>query len=108
MNSGYGIAEAVEFLEKEARAEPIELLVNEKLGNPSEGLAVYLWRNPRVRMATTRLPHEPYGKPGTVYFVYPFTQMPQEKFLAENPGFKKIWSRAKPDDQYSVDIFKRE
>lgn len=109
MNSGYGIVEAVEFLKKEAQAEPVTLLINEKLGNPPEGVAVYLWRNPRVRMVSTRLPDERYtGLSGAVYFVYPFTRFPQERFLSENPGFKKVWSHPKPDDQYAVDIFKRE
>lgn len=109
MNSGYGIVEAVEFLKKEAQAEPVTLLINEKLGNPPEGMAVYLWRNPRVRIVASRLP-EKRGEDssGTVYLVYPFTRFPQERFLSENPGFKKVWSHPKPDDQYAVDIFKRE
>ena len=109
MNSGYGIIEAVAFLQKEAQINPITLLVNAKLGNPPEGVAVYLWRNPHVRMVMTRLPHERYaGQLGTVYFVYPFTRFPQENFLLDNPGFKRVWRYSKPDDKYSMDIFKKE
>jgi hypothetical protein len=109
MNSGYGIPEAVEFLNQEAQAKTITLLIHEKLGNPPQGTAVYLWKNPRVRLVPTLLPdhHRVSDAQGAVYFIYPYTNWPQERFLLENPDFKKVWSYSKPDKQYSVDIFKR-
>lgn len=109
MNSGYGIVEAVEFLQKEAQAKTITVLIHEKLGNPPQGAAVYLWKNPRVRMVPTLLPDRRQASDGqdAVYFIYPYTTWPQERFLQENPDFNKVWSFAKPDKQYSIDIFKR-
>ncbi|MBI4389306.1 MAG: hypothetical protein HY580_03920 [Nitrospinae bacterium] len=163
-HSGYGIAEAAEFLRNEARESPAVLLVPMKMGNPQEGLTVYLWRDRRVR--TVPVPW-PSGKPeasgdafracvrdaawgGTsfspsapdpcraalvprtemfpvfasiyhkrpfkmektadlrnVYFAYPYTTVPENYFTLLNPDFAKVWSRAKPDKNYSVDIFKR-
>lgn len=109
MNSGYGIPEAVEFLNNESQTKAVTLLIHEKLGNPPQGVAVYLWKNPRVRMVPTLLPDQRRTNDGqgTVYFIYPYTHWPQERFLRENPDFMKVWSFNKQDRQYSVDIFKR-
>ena len=133
MNSGYGIREAVKFLERQSEQKPLVLMISTNLGNPQEGLEIYLrgrarmlivpavwWpEQPRLVPPNERFPfyaskyrRRPEGALPTTrlrnaYFVYPFTRYPQEKFLAANPQFKKIWSYRKPDPKYSLDIFKR-
>lgn len=164
MHSGYGLAEAAEFLRDEARESPVVLLVPMKMGNPQEGLTVYLWRDPKVRTIPVPWPTGKTAEPedsfracardaewgGTsfspsapdpcramlvprtetfpvfasiyhkrpfamertaglrnVYFAYPYTTVPEKYFQSLNRDFAKVWSRAKPDKNYSVDIFKR-
>lgn len=109
MNSGYGIIEAVAFLKQATQSTAITLLVHEKPGNPPQGVAVYLWNYPQVQMRPTLLPEQrqPGDEQETAYFIYPFTTFPQDRFMRENPDFRKVWSFVKPDGKDSVGIFKR-
>ncbi len=122
--------EAQAFQKKKGYAMP--LLLPTSPGNPAEGVTVYLWNESSIQKVPafwwpqTRdlIPKENrFSLRPSIYqytpairrevhlldharFIYPNTKMPQEKFLRDNPKFKKAWSFIKPDPDYSIDIFK--
>jgi len=122
--------EARAFQEKKGYAMP--LLLPTSPGNPAEGITVYLWNESSILKVPvfwwpqTRdlIPKENrFSLRPSIYqhtptirreahlldharFIYPYTKIPQEKFLQDNPKFKKTWSYIKPDPNYSIDIFK--
>ncbi len=138
MNSGYGIREAAEFLDRESQTVTEKLghkmyvLVPHLPGNPAEGITVYLFGNPRINIVPAfwwpertnliptrvrftlrpsiyqmlpRLRRESHLL-DFAYFIYPYSVYPQEMFLKHNPTFHKVWSHAKPDSRFAVDIFR--
>ena len=122
--------EARAFKEKKGYAMP--LLVAASPGNPAEGVLVYLWNDPSILKVPAYwwpqtlhlIPRENrFSLRPSIYqstpairreahlldharFIYPYTTIPQDKFLRDNPKFKKVWSFIKPDPKYSIDIFK--
>ncbi len=134
MNSGYGIKEAAEFLLRKAEEGEIAVMVPVSLGNPVDGLIIYLWgregirvlpvpdwpeKNPRlipdagVPVYRTRFSRQAMGRLDVselkrIYFIYPYSVYPGKKFLEENPEFRPEWSHLKPDGINSIRIFKRE
>lgn len=132
-NSGYGIMEIVEYLKKSASGgqKHVVLLVPAKMGNPDEGVSVYLNKIPNIDIYVAwRWPQAPLlsdelelkivkskynrGEVGKykimpedeVYFIYPFTTLPKEKFLEQNPRFRLVYSLQKPGGKCSVDLYK--
>jgi hypothetical protein len=131
-NAGHGVREAAEVLRQESARTPLTLLLPAKPGNPSQGVAVYLWRQPRIRILThsgwphtealldgdpLRLKLSPYhtaadirlprADAGKVVWVYPYTEYRRDRFMKNNPEFFKMWSFSDPAHP-SVEIYARE
>jgi len=128
MGSGYGIQEAAQFLAKEAEAFrkkkgiPLPVLLPMSPGNPAEGVTVYLWSHPDVRLVPAfwwpkspklipsglRFSHRPsiyqtspvMRRETTLldyaHIIFPVFGYSGETFLQENPRFQKVWSFEKP------------
>jgi len=128
MNSGIGIREAAEFLKQEAEAFrkktgiPLPVLLPMSPGNPAEGVTVYLWSHPDVRLVPAfwwpkspklipsglRFSHRPsiyqtspvMRRETTLldyaHIIFPVFGYSGETFLQENPRFQKVWSFEKP------------
>ncbi len=130
-NSGYGIMEIVEYLKKRAMQKHVLLLVSAKMGNPDEGVSVYLDKTPNIdiyvawwwpqspllsnglelNLVKSKYQGEKSGKykimsHDEVYFIYPFTTFPKEKFLEQNTRFSLVYSSPKPGGKSSVDLYK--
>ncbi len=132
-NSGYGIMEIVEYLKKSSSGgqKHVVLLIPAKMGNPDEGISVYLNKIPNIdiyvawwwpqapllsdelelKIVKSKYHRGKVGKykimPGDeVYFIYPFTTFPKEKFLEQNPQFRLIYALQKPGGKCSVDLYK--
>ncbi|MDH5762683.1 MAG: glycosyltransferase family 39 protein [Nitrospinota bacterium] len=137
--SGYGIREAVQFLAKEAQAfhektgVPLSVLFQLAQGNPAEGIIVYLWNNPKVRLVpafwwSLSEPVIPSGmrfslRPSLyqtspvirrertllnyAHFIFPNTlSYPVDEFLKVNPLFKQVWTFPKEGPGGPIVIFK--
>ena len=115
MSSGYGLKMAARFLVEESKESPLILMTTVDLGNPQEGLSVYLWGNKKIRVISapwwskspklipeketfpllaskhqrTPLRQESVAKLENIYFLYPFTAYPESRFQKDNPGFLK-------------------
>ena len=110
----------------------VYVLVPHTPGNPAEGITVYLFDHPRIKIVPAfwwpersnlmptqvrftlrpsiyqflpRLRRESHLL-DFAYFIYPHSIYPQETFLKHNPTFHKVWSQAKPDPRFAVDIFR--
>jgi hypothetical protein len=132
MPSGFGLKLAVNFLAEKSKETPITLLITDDLGNPQEGLSVYLWGNERIKVISapwwpesgklipdsetfpllaskhqkTPMRQEPVEKLKNVFFLYPFTTYPESRFLKENPNFEKVWTYTHLNGNDSITIFK--
>jgi len=133
MPSGYGLKMAARFLVEESKESPIVLLTTVDLGNPQEGLSVYLWGNEKIRVIPapwwptspklipeketfpllaskhqrTPLRQESVAKLRNLYFLYPFTTYPEPRFLKDNPEFEKVWTYTHFNGKDSIKIFKK-
>jgi 4-amino-4-deoxy-L-arabinose transferase-like glycosyltransferase len=132
MPSGFGLKMAAKFLQEESKISPLSLMTTVDLGNPQEGLSVYLWRKNKIQIIPVtwwpgsprlipeketfpllaskhqRFPlrQEPVSKLKNVYFLYPFTTYPETRFLKENPEYEKVWTYSHFNGKDSIKIFK--
>ncbi|NIQ00143.1 MAG: hypothetical protein GWM98_06680 [Nitrospinaceae bacterium] len=138
MNSGYGVREAADFLANEARdfrermGYPLPVMLPMSPGNPPQGVTVYLWDHPAVRLVPAYWwPESPRLIPGDsrftlrpsiyhftpkyrreisllnrAYFIYPYTTYPKERFLKENPEFQLDRQFKKLDPNLSVSLYR--
>jgi hypothetical protein len=139
IKSGYGVREAAQFLAKEAQAfheklgVPLPVLFQLAQGNPAEGIIVYLWNNPKVRLVpafwwSISEPVIPSGmrfslRPSLyqtspvirrertllnyAHFIFPNTlSYPVDEFLKVNPLFKQTWTFQKEGPGGPITIFK--
>lgn len=134
MPSGFGLKMAAEFLIAESNKSPLILMTTFGLGNPQEGLAVFLWGEKNIRVIPanwwpqspklipendtfpllaskhqrTPLRQEPVSTLKNAYFLYPFTTYPVAKFLKANPGWEKIWQHKHLNGKDTINIFKKD
>jgi 4-amino-4-deoxy-L-arabinose transferase-like glycosyltransferase len=132
MPSGFGLKMATRFLLENSKIFPLILMTTVDLGNPQEGLSVYLrgkeniqiipvpwWpQSPKLvpdnetfpllasKHQRTPLRQEPVSKLRNVYFLYPFTTYPESGFLKQNPEFEKVWTYTHFNGIDSITIFK--
>lgn len=92
--SGYGVKEASDWLNQEAKKQPIVVITRADSGNPEDAMFVYLGKNKNIFLAQTN--HQPTSeelaplKNIPVYFVSRGTQLlNMEKYLKEKIIFKK-------------------
>jgi hypothetical protein len=132
MPSGYGIKEAADFITRESKKKPLILITTVDLGNPQEGVSVYLWKKENIKLLPiswssqnknlmpeesisllaskhqrTPVRQESVSKLENIYFLYPFTAYPESLFLKNNPGFEKVWTYAHLNGRDSIKIFKQ-
>lgn len=140
MSSGVGVREAAQFLAKEAEAYrrktgvPLPVMLPISPGHPSEGIAVYLWNHPDVRLVPAfwwpeshklipsglRFSHRPSiyqthpvkRRETTLlrhaHIIFPAMDYSREKFLQENPRFRKIWSLSGSGGDDAVTIYQNQ
>ena len=138
MGSSIGVRQAAQFLMEEAEAYrektgvPLPVMLPVSPGNPSEGIAVYLWKHPDVRLVPAfwwpespklipsglRFSHRPSihqtfpvkRRETTLlrhaYIVFPAMGYSREKFLQENPRFRQVWSVTATGENTSITVYK--
>lgn len=133
MNSGYGVKEAVAYLQDQANRGPIVLAVSSKPGNPTDGVLIYLRKQANIEILHVpwwplherlipkgeapdhahKYQKEPFAlkrlhSDAPIFFVYPYISYPAESFVKKNPEFKKTMSFAKPDARHALEIYRAE
>ncbi len=133
MNSGYGVKEAVAYLQAQASRRPIVLAVSNKPGNPTDGVLIYLRNRPNIEILHVpwwpmherlilqgempdhahKYQKEPIGlkrlrTDAPIFFVYPYINYPVDLFIKNNPEFRKALSFAKPDARQVLEIYRAE
>jgi hypothetical protein len=105
-SSGYGVLEAVDYLEQNASTQPIIVLIRNDHGNPEDAVAAYLGTNPNVGLGIMNDPpsdvlkvFQKYGTSLPVYYVARggYNAGLEKYFVSE-----KIF--AKPNDKEFVGI----
>ncbi len=132
MSSGFGLKEAANFIIEESKKEPLVLMTTIDLGNPQEGLSVYLWKKENIKLLPVSswpqspklllektipllaskhqrkpLRQESVAKLKNIFFLYPFTNYPELGFLKNNPDFEKMWTYRHRNGKDSINLFKK-
>lgn len=136
--SGTGVREAAQFIKKEAEAfrktagHALPLILPMQPGNPAEGVTVYLWNHPDVRLVPAHWwPKDERLIPGDnrfsqrpsiyrtapvlrresrlldyAHFILTEDLYSRDKFLKENPRFAEAWRFQNPTSDASIIIYK--
>lgn len=103
--SGYGIAEAVEWLEGQARQARLRVIVHPRRGIPADGLLMYLYGDDRIAVLMQNL-SAPVDQEEPVDHTFYVADPPRDSEFAElNPGAQLVARFDKPMGMSAIEIY---
>jgi hypothetical protein len=103
--SGYGIADAVGWLEEQATHGQVQVVAHTRRGIPADGLLMYLHENPNITVVERNLA-EPVPSTGVDEGTFFVLDPPRDAdFAALNPGAELLVSWDKPGGMSAIEIY---